>query len=241
MAFCNLTEEDGKTLTEAVRKEIQRLEKMLNRFDPSGEIAIVNQKAGKEKVPVTNELFRIIQSCLDYNRRTHGYFDITIHSFNRYKNGIRGIIPDEKSDAVFFAHPDIQLDLGGFGKGYALDKCKTIVENHHCHDALLSFGNSSVLALGNHPLGEGWKVSLENNSSQSTSLYNECLTTSGNNHREKRHIISPISGKFIEQQRSISLKTSSGAWGEALSTAIFAALEDFPDGNPPFIQHARKM
>jgi thiamine biosynthesis lipoprotein len=238
MAFCALPEEECRALTESIRQELLRLEKMLSRFDPSGEIAAVNRKAGKETVSVSNELFDVLRACLECSRQTQGYFDITVNSFNHYKKGSQGIVLHEDTSAVSFAHPDIQLDLGGFGKGYALDKCKVIAESHHCRDALLSFGNSSVLALGNHPLGSGWKVGPENDPSQSIVLCNEFLTTSGNGCHGHGHIISPVSGKRVTQLGSVSVKTSSGAWGEALSTALFAASEDFSDGNPPFISSA---
>lgn len=77
-------------------------------------------------------------------------------------------------------------------------------------------GNSSVLALGNHPVGTGWKVN-------NILLHNECLTTSGNDSPERRHIVSPRDGKLVEGARQISVVTTNGAIGEILSTALFAA------------------
>ena len=91
-------------------------------------------------------------------------------------------------------------------------------------------GNSSVLALGNHPAGAGWKVNFGNQSEtkktgepQSILLYNECLTTSGNELDGRRHIISPQNGNFVEGIRQIAVVTKNGAVGEILSTALFAA------------------
>ena len=77
-------------------------------------------------------------------------------------------------------------------------------------------GISSVLALGNHPVGTGWRVN-------DILLYDECLTTSGNDSPERRHIVSPQDGKLVEGARQISVVTTNGAIGEILSTALFAA------------------
>jgi thiamine biosynthesis lipoprotein len=229
--FCHLTEAKAKCLAGQIRQEVQRIERLLNRFDPLSEIAVVNREAGKAKVVVTGEFLNIIRLCADYNRQTQGFFDITVQSFNRYREGMRGIISDETASTLSFAHPDIQLDLCGFGKGYALDRCRTMVENSGCRDALLNFGNSSILALGNHPYGEGWLVEaadgFDNNNHPSIILHNECLTTSGNKPNGNEHIISPISGNYVKKHETISVKTPTGVSGEALSTALFAAMETF--------------
>ncbi len=58
-------------------------------------------------------------------------------------------------------------------KGYALETIKSILNECVIENALINMGNSSVLALGNHPVGTGWKVN-------NILLHNECLTTSGN-------------------------------------------------------------
>ena len=76
-------------------------------------------------------------------------------------------------------------------------------------------GNSSVLALGNHPVGSGWKVN-------NILLHDECLTTSGNDSPERRHIVSPRNGKLVEGVQQIAVVTSNGAIGEILSTALSA-------------------
>ena len=91
-------------------------------------------------------------------------------------------------------------------------------------------GNSSVLALGNHPAGTGWKVSFgdqasttKNYKTQSILLNNECLTTSGNNSDDRKHIISPSSGKPLEGVRQVTVVTDDGTTGEILSTSLFVA------------------
>lgn len=77
-------------------------------------------------------------------------------------------------------------------------------------------GNSSILALGNHPVGSGWKIN-------DILLHNECLTTSGNDSPSRRHIVSPQNGKLVEGVKQIAVVTTNGSIGEILSTSLFAA------------------
>lgn len=67
----------------------------------------------------------------------------------------------------------------------------------------MNMGNSSVLALGKHPLIDGWRVGfgqnvVSQNQEQEILLKDECLTISGNNSFERKHIIIPNSGKLVE-------------------------------------------
>ena len=84
-------------------------------------------------------------------------------------------------------------------------------------------GNSSVLALGDQPHGKGWKIDFQHGSVHTIVLHDECLTTSGNNTNERKHIISPFTHSYVEGKREIAVVTESGALGEALSTGLFVA------------------
>lgn len=89
-------------------------------------------------------------------------------------------------------------------------------------------GNSSVLALGKHPLIDGWKVGfgqnvVSQNQEQEILLKDECLTISGNNSFERKHIIIPSSGKLVEGKWAVAVVTKSETVGEVLFTALFAA------------------
>ena len=54
-------------------------------------------------------------------------------------------------------------------------------------------------------------------------LKNECLTTSGNDSHERKHIIDPQTGKLIEGKREVAVVTANGTVGEVLSTSLFVA------------------
>lgn len=58
---------------------------------------------------------------------------------------------------------------------------------------------------------------------QFTPKPNECLTTSGNDSPNRRHIVSPRNGKLVEGVKQIAVVTTDGSIGEILSTSLFAA------------------
>ena len=70
------------------------------------------------------------------------------------------LIMDDIQKTVYFTRKGISLDLCGYIKGYVLDCIRKILETNHISDALINLGNSSILAIGNQPLGQGWKIEL---------------------------------------------------------------------------------
>jgi thiamine biosynthesis lipoprotein len=86
------------------------------------------------------------------------------------------------------------------------------------------------MAVGNHPHGNGWKVKTALQAlvpaEREFILYDECLTTSGNDTPNRRHIICPDTGKYIEGLKAVSVVTSNATEGEVLSTAFFVATEE---------------
>ena len=111
---------------------------------------------------------------------------------------------------------------------FTVDKIRNILNNATINNALINFGNSSILALGHHPLGNCWKIDIQNIYSSQQSVYsldisNALLTTSGRLPQKAPHIISPITGCICNENATISVITNSAVDGEVLSTALFAA------------------
>ena len=193
-----------------------RLEKMANFYNPASELAYVNRTAFVSPVVLSEELYSMIDLCLEYNGKTLGCFDITVHSENYTQTTIYSVHLSAEEHSIHFSQPGVSINLSGFLKGYALETIKDILNESMIENALINMGNSSILALGNHPVGTGWKVN-------NILLHNECFTTSGNDSPKRRHIISPRNGKLVEGVKQIAVVTTNGAIGEILSTSLFAA------------------
>lgn len=231
LILCDHCREDMEQLAQAVYDEISFLDGIGDRFDQDSDISFINRNAAQFPVWVKPDMFKMIDLCIGFNTSTYGLFDITVQSRNEYKEGIRNIVLNEDGSSVFFRNRDLQIDLCGFIKGYALDKATQILRSGGCANALINIGNSSVMALGNHPFGEGWKVKTNYVESRGLKnveviLHDECMTTSGNLHQERRHIVNPFTQEFIEGVKVVSTITKTGAEGEAFSTALIAASEE---------------
>ena len=223
---CQKSENELMLVVNSIYDTLRQLERIANYYDPSSELSQVNQRASTAPVMISQSLYRMISLCTEYHKKTLGCFDVTIHSDNYNQDTIHSIHLYPEAQSVFFQ----QAGTSGFLKGYALDKIREILKVHIIANALINMGNSSVLALGNHPVGTGWKVSFDdqasttkNHKTQSILLNNECLTTSGNNSDDRKHIISPSSGKPLEGVRQVTVVTDDGTTGEILSTSLFVA------------------
>lgn len=207
-----------------IENEIARLNKLFNKFDSSSEIYHINQSASHSPVPVKDELWAILVDCRQYHAMTLGYFDISLKDFNQ-------VVLDSKARTVFFQNQDIQLDLGGYAKGYALEKIRDILLPKGIDCALINFGNSSVLALGSHPYGDNWPIGIEDpynpqNTLGIVELKDNTLSTSGNMPSHTNHILDPHTGNYSEVRKIVSVKTINAIDAEVLSTSLMIAPDE---------------
>ena len=208
-------------VAESIEAEVARIEKFANRFDAASELSTVNQFAYEQALPISAELSEILLECEKLRQNTLGYFDIAVGA------GLALDAPRytlEKQE-IKLAQPNVKLDLSGYIKGYALRCVKRILDAAGIADALINIGNSSIMALGNHPFGKGWAVQAAQ-TAQTYTLCDECLTTSGNHTETPWPIINPKSGKVAEQGKAVSVITTDGAVGEAMAKALFLANEE---------------
>ena len=225
--ICDKKEEESKRIIQSISDLLKRFEKIGNYFEPSSELAAINNSGCDVPISVNSELFAMIKMCIDYNKMSAGYFDITVNSDNYTGDTLQHVYISEKDSSITLKKNGIKLDLSGFIKGYSLDKAKDILKANGIENALVNIGNSSVLALGNHPMGEGWKVGVDfptaPNHLKEIILKDKCLTTSGNQSLGRKHIKSPRTGEYIEGISGVSVLTDTATDGEVLSTALFAA------------------
>ena len=222
-----ITGHNLKEIADRIKFEVEKVEAIANRFDEHSEISRINNSAYLKPCLVTDEMYKIIDECLLYTSKTLGFFDITVNSLNKFTGGTSNIVLDNSTQSIRFLHADVKLDLSGYIKGYVLGTIRNILFEENILNALINMGNSSILAVGNHPHGKGWKVGIPDAESVNEFiLFNQCLTTSGNKEQTKWPIQKPQTGETIVDQSTLSVITYDPALGEVLSKALFIATSE---------------
>ncbi|MFA7419241.1 MAG: FAD:protein FMN transferase [Melioribacteraceae bacterium] len=237
-------EELCERIYKMIKHEVERIETKLSYFLPHSLVSEINNRAYEADVKVDSEMWQILKICLDYNRLTFGAFDITMRKLvDFYKlnsdldetdltSCMKNIQLNDELQSIRFLDDSTKIDLGGFGKGYALEKVQKLIHDSPLENAFISFGESSILTKGKHPSGKAWQVGVNNyNNSGGTAytfeLVDDSISTSSNYFLDdsgqltfKANVINPITGKLKKEIETVTVKSKSPIEAEIFSTAF---------------------
>jgi thiamine biosynthesis lipoprotein len=215
------------------------LEEKLSDYIEDSEVSRINRKAGVEPVEVSADTLEVIKKSLWLSELTEGAFDITVGAITIRAKRLREISEDEarnlvnykkvrvEGSSVFLEEKGMAIDLGGIGKGFAIQKAYEFIKTDKGFIAIAGdlrvWGHKRLLAVYN-PIND--KILTQG--------YNKrdlCLSTSGNYRRE--HIVGK-SGKLLQ----ITVAYEDCTLADGLSTALFAMDDkkrwDFIEKHPQF-------
>jgi len=159
VVLCGIKTDGTLIAFNEIYEEINRIGKMLNRFNPDSEVSQINRHQSRG-IKIRPELCAIIEQCKLYNELTKYFFDVCINNTRPVAPGMKDFIIDTTYSTIQPLKSILNFDFGAFAKGYAIDRVKTILGMKSGSNALVIFGNSSILALGHHPCGICLKISL---------------------------------------------------------------------------------
>lgn len=81
--------------------------KIANFYDPASELSYVNRTAFVSPVVLSEELYSMIDLCLEYNGKTLGCFDITVHSENYNQNTIQSVHLSVEDHSIYFHNREL--------------------------------------------------------------------------------------------------------------------------------------
>ncbi len=249
----------------AVMQEFQRLHDMLHAWKPS-ELSELNAAfaQGKSKI-VAPELAEMLKDAVQLSEQSGGTFNPAIggliQAWGFQADDFKAVLPDERriavlvkanprmSDLVFLPSPTsgrgelvssrnkaVQLDLGGYAKGYALDRAAAILKQQGMHHALINIGGN-VLAFGTHGK-RPWRVGIQHPRKPGTLATlelqdGEAIGTSGDYQRYfaldgKRycHVIDPRTGQPVPGVQAVTILTHgvrAGVFSDAASKPLFVS------------------
>lgn len=235
---------------------IDDLEDQLTVYRDHSEVSRLNEAAADGPTTVERQLFDLFSFCARLTADTAGAFDIAtgalIKAWGFYKRegrvpspreradamaatGMRHVILDPGAMSVKYRRSGLEINLGGVGKGYALDRAAALLRTEWgVSSALLHGGGSSVVAIG-HPPGcpRGWPVAVRHPWDESRTLgtvwlRDQALGTSAAtfqhfvyNNRKLGHLLDPRTGWPAAGTAAASVSAPTGAAADALSTAFF--------------------
>ncbi|MBI3464190.1 MAG: FAD:protein FMN transferase [Planctomycetes bacterium] len=236
----------------AALDEIDRLEDQMTVYRDTSEVSRINLLAAMIPVQVEERLFGLFETALRLTQETEGAFDVACGALVKCWGFFRGpkrvpeatelasvmervgsghVILDREQRTIAFGRPEMELNLGAIGKGYALDRAaERLRADWGISSAILQGGRSSVYALGwpggngvgiQHPLDPSLRIAT-------VRLRDAALGTSGAsiqyfeaNGGRFGHILDPRTGWPAEGQACVSVIAPTAAEADALSTALF--------------------
>ena len=147
---------------------------------------------------------------------------------------IDDLIINKEEGTVYFADPQMRLDVGAIGKGYVAEKAAQLLISRGATSYVLNFGGN-IRAIGEKVSGNGWVTGITNPDKESTesfvcrvSIKDISLVTSGDyerfyyaNGEKYHHIIDKDTNMPAKYFSSISVFTKDSGLADALSTALF--------------------
>jgi len=252
---------------DAALDEARRLDEMLSNYIPNSEWNQVNRFAAQRPVKVSKELFQLLAACQQYSQSSEGAFDITVGPLMKVwgfyrdsghlphraevmaamsKVGYRHIHLDAAAETVRFDHAGVEMDPGGVGKGYAVDRMVGVLRQQGVGTALVAGSGSSIYGMGAPPdQPKGWAIQIRDpwNSRKNVAevfLKDMSLSTSGTYEKFFRaegriyaHIMDPRTGFPAEGTVSVSVMAPRTIDSEVWAKPYFVNGRQWAVGHKP--------
>lgn len=203
---------------DAAFRELDILEAELSRFVENSDISRINGLAANEPLVIGIATFECLQIAAEMYDETNGVFDVSIGS------GMEKVELDEEMYSVELLEDGMRIDLGGIGKGFAVDKMAESLVEWKVDNFLIHGGASSILAKGTHKGGAGWPLTLSNPENYDQIIANLNLTgraVSGSGiQQQATHIIDPRTAKPVTGRLAAWSCGPDATVADALSTAF---------------------
>jgi len=247
-----VNEEDryARQAAAAAFAEVDRLEGKLSRFIENSDVSRINNLPANRPLLLGLDAFECLRlSCRIY-AETNGAFDVTVgtllscwrnedgtprtpsqEELNRARQhtGTGLLQLDESEHTVRLLASPVQVDLGGVGKGYAVDRMAELLREWSIDITLISGGYSSVLALDGPAGTKGWPLTLSNPDNRKEILARPCLqgrAISGSGLQKGQHIIDPRTAQSVKGKFAAWASAPDAATADALSTAFMVMSPD---------------
>jgi thiamine biosynthesis lipoprotein len=249
-------ETQARQATAAVLARFDELHRTLHAWQPSALSRLNAALARGEQAAVSPELAAMLRDAQALSIQSNDLFNPAIGGlialWGFHADTPQASVPDAATiaawvsrqprmadlaignDTISSRNPAVQLDLGGYAKGRALDDAAAILKAHGIANALVNIGGN-VIALGAHG-DRPWRVGIQHPRQPGTLATldlrdGEAIGTSGDYQRyfeaggrRYSHLIDPRSGRPAAGMQSVTILVSgkgAGTRSDALSKPLF--------------------
>lgn len=233
---------------DAAFAEMARLEHLLSSYQADSDVSLLSQSAAGGEVKA--ETAAVLALGLEVARRSGGAFDMTLGRLKSLwgLDGEHPAVPEQQAIAAALEgigptaldlagrqvgkrSAQLQIDLGGIAKGYAVDRAIAVLKEHGITSAAVNAGGDMYL-LGQRP-ERPWRIGIQHPRRkeavlETVQIRDRAVVTSGDYERffeadgqRYHHIFDPQTGFPARACQSVTIITDSVALGDALATAVF--------------------
>ena len=269
---------EAKRAVDQAMAEIVRLDLVMSHFKESSELSRLNRQGSREFVAVDPALYEVIERSIGFSRRSGGKFDVSIApllgvwreareagrqpSVEQLATASRCVgywnIELSPPNRIRFRSDCLQVDLGGIGKGYAVERALAVLQKAGVRHAVVNAGGSTIAAIGAPPGEPGWPVQLVATIAGSRTLLLRDASISTSAHSLTSFAFEPgLFGEIMDPQQqgpsrrrgTVSVVTDDATTADALSTTLLLMsheegrrmLEPFPNTSALWISAARRL
>lgn len=250
----HLRGKDSRHMERAARAaiaEVRRIETKYSRYAEDSVVSRINRSAGAGATEVDEETRQLLVFADQLWRVSDGLFDITSGVLRRAWNFRSGELPTPAALSaaldligwqqvqldgckVRLPRRGMELDFGGFGKEYAVDRAAVVLREAGVADALVNLGGDLHALHDTGATGAAWQIDIQHPrpdaqdptaSVARVSLESGGLATSGDyerfievDGRRYCHILHPKTGWPVNRHQSISVLAPNATAAGALTT-----------------------
>ncbi len=245
----------ARAASESAFVEFDRLDSLMSIWREGSDLLRLNAAAGDWPVPVSADVRDVLRTARQVSEWTGGAFDVTFGALSGLWKfdaqdkdetvpapdevrrrlrlvGYRDLLVDDPPGTAFLKRAGMRVNLGGIGKGYAVDRAVAILRRSGLRDFMIQAGGDMYVAgrRGDRP----WRVGIRDprgpadRSFAALDLADGTCSTSGDyerffikDGRRYHHIIDLSSGEPARLSRSVTLVTDRAVMADALATGVF--------------------
>lgn len=225
--------EVAESIASKAIEEIRAIETKYSRYRSDSIISQINSSAGESPIDVDPETASLLDYATACYKTSNGLFDITSGILRKVWNFKGSKIPEQSeiekllpligwekvewnSPSIFLKEKGMELDFGGIGKEYAVDKAAAVLLENSVTSTLINLGGD-IRVLGPQPDGKPWKIGIQHPRENSETISSVeisygAITTSGDYERyieidgnRYSHILNPKTGWPLEGFQSVTL------------------------------------